>query len=197
MQSTGHSSMQALSFRSTQGCAMVYVTVRSSSVRVPPSIATSQPIAHPGVPVSRPFLGIGVPMVVRFGPADVGRRVTLRRQILDVAPGEPSLGDVVGVLEGWSDGTLTLRKRSGELVAVPEITVVAGRVVAPERSADDVSLMADDTWRPRESEQLGEWRLRAHGGVTHRPNSALAVGDPGLSLPATADAIRAWYSARD
>jgi ribosomal protein S18 acetylase RimI-like enzyme len=135
-------------------------------------------------------------MVVRFGPADVGRRVTLRRQLLDAEPGQPSLGDVVGVLEGWSEGLLRLRKRSGEVVEVAELTVVAGRVVAPEVSADDVQRRADDTWRPRESEPLGEWRLRAHGGVTHRPNSTLAVGDPGMSLPATADAIVAWYSAR-
>ena len=136
-------------------------------------------------------------MVVRFGPADVGRRVTLRRQLLDAEPGQPSLGDVVGVLERWEQGSLSVRKRSGEVVEVPELTVVAGRVVAPERSADDVSRIADDTWRPRESEPLGEWRLRAHGGVTHRPNSVLAVGDPGRSLPETADAVRAWYSARD
>lgn len=135
-------------------------------------------------------------MVVRFGPADVGRRVTLRRQLLDAAPGQPSLGDVVGVLERWEAGSLRLRRRTGEVVEVPEITVVAGRVVAPERSADEVSRLADDTWRPRESEPLGEWRLRAHGGVTHRPNSVLAVGDPGRSLPETADAVRAWYAAR-
>src|SRR6478609_605412 len=158
MQSTGHSSMQALSFRSTQGCAMVYVTVRSSSVRVPPSIATSQPIAHPGVPVSRPFVGMGVPMVVRFGPADVGRRVTLRRRLLDAGPDDPSLGDVVGVLESWSKGLLTLRRRTGEQVEVPLLTVVAGRVVAPEISAGDLSRRADDTWRARESADLGEWR---------------------------------------
>src|SRR6478735_4130245 len=114
MQSTGHSSMQALSFRSTQGCAMVYVTSRSSSVRVRLVSPPPGRLPTPGVPVSRPFVGIGVPMVVRFGPADVGRRVTLRRRLLDAEPGEPALGDVVGVLESWSAGVLTLRKRSGE-----------------------------------------------------------------------------------
>ena len=175
---------------------MVYVTSRSSSDRVPPSIATSWSTAHPGVPVSRPFVGLGVPLVVRFGPADVGRRVTLRRRLPGAAAGEPSLGDVVGVLERWAGGTLAVRRRTGELVEVPAATLVAGRVVAPELSAEDLDRRADDTWRAREQEALGEWRLRAHGGVTHRPNSALAAGDPGLPPTAAAKAVRAWYAAR-
>ena len=135
-------------------------------------------------------------MVVRFGPADVGRRVTLRRRLLDAEPGGPSLGDVVGVLEHWSDGSLSVRRRTGEVVDVPLLAVVAGRVVAPEVSADDLARRADDTWRPRESDSHGEWRLRAHGGVTHRPNSALAVGDPGMPVAATLPAVREWYVAR-
>jgi len=135
-------------------------------------------------------------MVVRFGPADVGRRVTLRRRLLDADPGGPTLGDVVGVLERWSGGSVALRRRTGEVVEVPLLTVVAGRVVAPELSADEVDRRADDTWRARDRDTLGEWQLRAHGGVTHRPNSALAVGDPGMSVIETAGAVRDWYTAR-
>jgi GNAT superfamily N-acetyltransferase len=141
-------------------------------------------------------------MVVRFGPADVGRRVTLRRQL---APGDPSgaaLGDVVGVLESWSEepdhgsGTLALRRRTGEVVDVAAPSIVAGRVVAPEVSAAELASRADDAWRARENSRLGEWRLRAHAGLTHRPNSALAVGDPGVPLDEAAEAVRAWYSER-
>lgn len=51
-------------------------------------------------------------------------------------------------------------------------------------------------WRGTEEEQLGGWRLRAAGGFTGRANSALAVGDPGLPLPAAVAAVHRWYAAR-
>ncbi|MBP2707668.1 hypothetical protein JOL79_28185 [Microbispora sp. RL4-1S] len=64
--------------------------------------------------------------VISITPADVGRRVTTRRRV----PG--GLSDAVGVLEAWRDGALTVRKRDGTLVEIPEETLVAARVV-PER----------------------------------------------------------------
>ncbi|HEY8479958.1 MAG TPA: hypothetical protein VIL71_09030 [Spirillospora sp.] len=66
-------------------------------------------------------------LVVRIGRSDVGRRISLRRRL---PTGEYS--DVVGVLESWSGGTLTVRRRSGELVEVPEETMVAAKVVPPQ-----------------------------------------------------------------
>lgn len=41
-----------------------------------------------------------------------------------------------------------------------------------------------DAWTPMAERRLGEWRLRAAGGYTGRANSALAVGDPGMRVPA-------------
>ncbi|WP_084219692.1 hypothetical protein [Spirillospora albida] len=63
-------------------------------------------------------------LVVSISPADVGQRVSLRRRL---RTGEYS--DVLGHLESWSDGTLLIRRRTGELVEVPEADMVAGKVV--------------------------------------------------------------------
>ncbi|GAA2723178.1 hypothetical protein [Actinocorallia aurantiaca] len=65
-------------------------------------------------------------LVVTVSPADMGRRVSLRRRL---QTGEYS--DVVGVLESWADGILTVRRRDGEIVEIPEGIVVAGKVVPP------------------------------------------------------------------
>lgn len=59
-------------------------------------------------------------------PAETGHRVSVRRR---VAGGKFS--DVVGVLESWEHGVLTIRRRTGELVTVAESTLVAGKVVPP------------------------------------------------------------------
>ncbi|REE95997.1 hypothetical protein [Thermomonospora umbrina] len=65
-------------------------------------------------------------LVVSISEADVGQRVSLRRRL---PTGEYS--DVVGVLESWSGGVLTVRRRTGEVVEVPRAIVVAGKVVPP------------------------------------------------------------------
>ncbi|MBA9003837.1 putative acetyltransferase [Thermomonospora cellulosilytica] len=65
-------------------------------------------------------------LVVSVSEADVGRRVSLRRRL---PSGQYS--DVVGVLESWENGVLTVRRRTGELVEVPRDVVVAGKVVPP------------------------------------------------------------------
>jgi hypothetical protein len=66
-------------------------------------------------------------LVVSISSADVGQRISLRRRL---PTGEYS--DVVGVLESWSAGTLTVRRRDGELVEVPERIMVAAKVVPPQ-----------------------------------------------------------------
>ncbi|MFB4312761.1 hypothetical protein [Actinomadura sp. 21ATH] len=65
-------------------------------------------------------------LVVSITPADVGQRISLRRRL---PTGEYS--DVVGVLESWSDGLLRVRRRTDEIVEVPEAIMVAGKVVPP------------------------------------------------------------------
>ncbi|TDD37970.1 hypothetical protein E1287_06600 [Actinomadura sp. KC06] len=66
-------------------------------------------------------------LVVSISDADVGRRISLRRRL---PTGEYS--DVVGVLESWSGGILSVRRRNGELVEVPEKIMVAAKVVPPQ-----------------------------------------------------------------
>jgi GNAT superfamily N-acetyltransferase len=46
-----------------------------------------------------------------------------------------------------------------------------------------------DAWRPVCEDRMGDWRLRAAGGFTGRANSALAVGDPGVSLRQALDRV--------
>ena len=49
-----------------------------------------------------------------------------------------------------------------------------------------------DAWPARVDRPLGAWRLRAAGGFTGRANAALAVGDPGIPVPAALEAVRAF-----
>jgi hypothetical protein len=65
-------------------------------------------------------------LVVAVSPADTGSRVSLRRRL---QTGEYS--DVVGVLESWDEGVLSVRRRDGELVSVAAESLVAGKVVPP------------------------------------------------------------------
>lgn len=70
---------------------------------------------------------------MRISPADVGRRVAVRRVLDD---GRDGLGDVVGDLLAWADGTLTVRTRDGRDVRIAERLLVSGKTVpaAPARA---------------------------------------------------------------
>jgi len=67
---------------------------------------------------------------------------------------------------------------------------------APAVSIGDLERAAAGGWRAPEEIPLGGWLLRAAGGFTGRANSALAVGDPGLPLPAAVAQVRRWYRTR-
>lgn len=69
---------------------------------------------------------MGGRLVHRITPEDVGRRVSVRLRL----PGD-GFTDIVGVVESWSDGVLTLRRRDGSAVEVEESSVAASRVVPP------------------------------------------------------------------
>lgn len=136
-------------------------------------------------------------LVVRVGPADVGRRVTLRRRL---AGRGQTLGDVVGVLESWSggdDGVLTVRRRDDSRERVAARDLVAARVVAPEVSATELQRVAQAGWPPAETARLGDWELRWAGGVSGRANSVRVGGEPDRPLRAALEAVTAWYAARD
>ncbi|MFJ6212825.1 GNAT family N-acetyltransferase [Streptomyces sp. NPDC092296] len=150
---------------------------------------------------------------IRITRSDLGRRVSVRR-ILDIADGRPVFGDAVGVLTSWDSGVLEIVRRDGETVRIAENLLVAGKPVPPaparRQSAapvepvepvepvDPVELqrVAARGWPAPESAALGDWTLRAADGFTRRANSAQALGDPGVPLPAALAAVRDWYAAR-
>ncbi|MGW3622820.1 GNAT family N-acetyltransferase [Streptomyces sp. NPDC000880] len=140
---------------------------------------------------------------IRITPADVGKRVSVRR--LTGSGGAPAkFTDTVGVLTSWNEGVLLITRRTGESVHIPESSLVAGKVVPAEPTrrrgpaADFLELarVTARAWRPVESERLGEWELRASSGFTRRANSVLPLGDPGLPLDEALASVRTWYEDR-
>lgn len=63
--------------------------------------------------------------VVRISPADVGRRVSIRAR----THAQPPATDTVGVLHAWQDGWLQVERRDGTVVRLPEVDLLAARVV--------------------------------------------------------------------
>ena len=130
----------------------------------------------------------------------MGRRVSVRRRI------EGGLTDVVGHLLDASEASMTVLRRDGEVVDLDRAAVTAAKVVppAPVRAGREVPLVTPGDmqrmcwagWPSREHEMLGDWALRAHGGITGRANSAMAVGDPGRSLGPALASVRQWYAGR-
>ncbi|WP_433699886.1 hypothetical protein [Nocardiopsis sp. CA-288880] len=69
---------------------------------------------------------MGGRLVHRITPEDVGRRVSVRTAL----PGG-GFTDIVGVVESWDGGVITVRRRDGSAVEVEESAVAASRVVPP------------------------------------------------------------------
>ncbi|MGA4839791.1 GNAT family N-acetyltransferase [Streptomyces sp. G45] len=140
---------------------------------------------------------------VRITPADVGKRVSVRR---GTGGGEHGVGftDTVGVLTSWTDGVLVITRRDGESVRIAEKALVAGKVVpaaparrrGPAASYEEVARACARAWPPVESERLGEWELRGASGFTRRANSVLPLGDPGRPLDTALAYVRSWYARR-
>lgn len=147
---------------------------------------------------------LGGRAVVRISPSDVGKRVSVRC-VVEIVGGRPVFSDTVGVLTSWNDGVLTVTRRNGEAARLPERSVVAGKVVPPppprRRGTADISVLelqrtAARGWPGLETGRLGEWTLRASGGFTHRANSALLLGSPGVPLDEAPARVAAWYARR-
>jgi N-acetylglutamate synthase len=124
----------------------------------------------------------------------VGSRVSVRF-LVGERDGRPLFSDAVGELDD-DGGTLVVGTRRGP-VRVERDRVVAVRAVppAPPRRAPLAAVtrlesLCADAWPAQHERQLGGWRLRAASGWTGRANSALAIGDPGLPIPAALDAVR-------
>ncbi|WP_124269941.1 GNAT family N-acetyltransferase [Streptomyces sp. ADI96-02] len=146
---------------------------------------------------------IGGRLEVRVTPADVGKRVSVRRRSAGGGAGA-GFTDTVGVLTSWDDGVLSITRRNGESVTIAESSLVAGKAVpaaparrrGPAASFPELAAVTARAWPPVESEPLGDWRLRASGGFTRRANSALALGDPGLPAAEAFARVRAFYERR-
>jgi ribosomal protein S18 acetylase RimI-like enzyme len=142
---------------------------------------------------------------VRITPSDVGKRVTVRR-VVPGGAGRPAFTDTIGVLTSWDAGVLSVTRRDGGIVRIPESDLAAAKTVpppparrgarVPRAEAAELQEYAARAWPATETAPLGGWTLRASGGFTRRANSALAAGDPGLPLPQAAEAVSAWYAAR-
>ncbi|MFG2971808.1 GNAT family N-acetyltransferase [Streptomyces sp. NPDC048331] len=140
---------------------------------------------------------------VRITPADVGKRVSVRR-VEDGLSGSPEFTDTVGVLTSWDQGVLLITKKDGQSVRISESSLVAGKIVppaparrrGPAASFEELSRVAARAWQPLESEQLGDWTLRAAAGFTRRANSVLPLGDPGISLDDALARVTSWYAER-
>lgn len=65
-------------------------------------------------------------LAVTITPDDVGRRVTVRMRYH--GPGARA-ADVVGVLNAWEGGLLTITRRDGQQRVVAERDLLAGRVI--------------------------------------------------------------------
>src|SRR5690349_14064400 len=130
--------------------------------------------------------GVDVP------PGLLGRRVALRHRLADGL-----LTDAVGELSADGDA-LVVRTRRGP-VRVRRDAVTAVRAIPPPvprrpswTAVARLENLCADAWPAPVDRPLGGWRLRAAGGFTGRANAALAVGDPGLPVPAALDAVRAF-----
>lgn len=146
---------------------------------------------------------MGGRLEVRITPADVGKRVSVRRRSAQGGAGA-EFTDTVGVLTSWDDGVVAITPKSGESVHIVESSLVAGKVVpaaparrrGPAASFAELAAVTARAWLPVESEPLGDWRLRAAGGFTRRANSALPLGDPGLPLGEAFGRVERWYEER-
>ncbi|WP_406497157.1 GNAT family N-acetyltransferase [Streptomyces sp. NBC_00846] len=147
---------------------------------------------------------IGGQLEVRITPADVGKRVSVRRTS-EGGPQGAKFTDTVGVLTSWDNGVLSITTKGGDSVRIPESTLVAGKVVpaaparrrGPAASFDELAPVCARAWQPVESVPLGDWRLRAARGFTRRANSVLPLGDPGMPLDEALGRVRRWYEERE
>ncbi|SOD61034.1 Acetyltransferase (GNAT) family protein [Streptomyces zhaozhouensis] len=142
----------------------------------------------------------GARLEVRITPDDVGKRVSVRTET-GAGEGAARFTDTLGILTSWTDGVLTLTRRSGETASLAESALVAGKVVppaparrrgVPAASVAELTRVSTRAWPAPETERVGDWLLRAAGGWTRRANSAVRLGpaDPEL------DRVVAWYAAR-
>ncbi|MHA6629324.1 GNAT family N-acetyltransferase [Pseudonocardia sichuanensis] len=127
----------------------------------------------------------------------VGARVALRHRVGE-RDGRPLFTDAVGELAAAGPRAVVVRTRRGP-VRVERAAVVAVRAVppavprrAPLAAVARLEGLCADAWPAQVERPLGAWRLRAASGYTGRANAALALGSPGVPVPAALDALRGF-----
>jgi len=130
-----------------------------------------------------------------LGPHDVGHRVVVRR-IVGVRGNRPQFTDVLGDLIGYDATGLTVAARTGPQRIRHDEIHAAKRVPRSRTEIADLERVANAAWPAPVQEPLGGWILRAADGWTGRANSALPLGDPGMSRGEAIDAVADWYAAR-
>ncbi|WP_406285981.1 GNAT family N-acetyltransferase [Embleya sp. NBC_00896] len=134
----------------------------------------------------------------RITPQDVGRRVSVRRELPREGP-RPAYTDVVGELVDWTEGVLTITRKDGSVARVAEASIVAAKVVPPpvqRLSPARLQDVASRSWPAPDLATLGEWLLRAADGFTRRANSTLVLGEPAVPFEEALDRVNAWYAER-
>lgn len=140
-----------------------------------------------------------------LGPHVVGKRIVVRRLVPgQTGPtGGPAFTDILGVCTSWADGTAVIERESGERVSVPVAEIVSGKPVPPRPNVRlrigvrEAEMLSAAIFPGTTSETLGEWVLYDHEvSVRRRPNSALAIGDPGIGLAAALDRVESYYRSR-
>lgn len=136
-----------------------------------------------------------------LGLQDLGHRVVVRRIIGHRPDGRPLFSDALGTLITLEADAVTVETANGPM-RVRRDEIAAGKRVPDRRgpTAREIAALervAAAAWPAPDTADLGTWLLRAADGWTGRANSALAVGDPGMSLPAAIDAVTAWYTERN
>jgi N-acetylglutamate synthase len=150
----------------------------------------------------------GSPGRHRLGSHVVGQRVIIRYLVAGRTghSGGPLMTDVLGVCESWGE-VAVVRRQDGVAVSIPVPEIVTGKPIPPRElvrhrvSARDAQAHSLSMWPGTERRDLGDWILRSagpseSGRLIGRANSALAMGDPGVSLADATAVIREFYGAR-
>lgn len=106
--------------------------------------------------------------------------------LIRVEPDSATLAGPIDPLSSDTGGEWTLRNST--VLAARRAPAAAGGPPPARTAPADLERLTAPAWA-EEMEPLGEWWLRAAGGFTGRANSCLAVGDPGLPIPAAATRI--------
>jgi N-acetylglutamate synthase len=146
------------------------------------------------------------PAGVRPALPPTGARVVVRyRLTVPDPPTGATQTDVVGELRFVTDREITVDARRGtvrvaraDIVAIKEVPPSPSRRAAAHRalSVQDLEQVMVGAWPAGDTARLGGWLLRATGGFTHRANSVLALGDPGLPLDDAVRHAERWYHDR-